>query len=77
MVLKITLLLQQSEHRPHGRIARRVGQVLHHFHRRRLRPSVNYVHDLALAAAQIRVRMLCHLRLPLRGQAQRANFLAC
>ena len=58
----VSLLLQNSQQRAHGRITRRIGQALHYFGCCRGLPAVKDVHDLAFAAAQYLRRFHMMLR---------------
>ena len=62
LVAQMALLFEQPQHGPDGRIARRVWKVLRHLRGGGLTALIHDVHDLPLAAAQVNVGLLAHLR---------------
>src|SRR5215470_8662164 len=60
LVANVAPLLEEAEERAHRRIARRIGEIVHHLVCGRAPASVQDVHDLALAARQ-RIGLLHHV----------------
>src|SRR5258705_224161 len=59
-VAEVPLVFEHPQQRPYRRVAGRVGQARHHFGRGSATRSVDDVHDLALAPAQLGVRFFRH-----------------
>src|SRR3954470_13185218 len=67
LVREVALVLEEVEHRPHGRVARRVREVLADVADRGAAEPVDDVHDLSLAATEVGVRGRGHQRLLASG----------